>query len=361
MQSKYIDNNFKTKNYNNKQQNSSGMWTALATLAAAAVSSVVGMATAKKQNKFNADQAEISRDYNSLEAQKTREWNLQMDNTKYQRQVADMQAAGINPALAMNGGVTTQATSNATASSSPAQGAMANIDLGSAVMMMSKLLDYKIQKKELAIQRDIADSQIRKNNADAQGKETENKYADEYNQLRNQGMELVNQVNESQVKQINANLEKIGAEVDKLRKEAATEEERRMLTISERTLKDSMAKLTDEQRKQIVGLLPYQQKLMSAQTENQKAQASFALIQAAYQQGLIDNNYIDAIVRETNNKADESEARKISTEIQNNLNTGRWFPDKGIGNKVANAFLAAAPAVSKVVGALSPIKFAMGQ
>lgn len=361
MQSKYIDNDFKTKNYNNKQQNSSGMWTALATLAAAAVSSVVGMATAKKQNKFNADQAEISRDYNSLEAQKTREWNLQMDNTKYQRQVADMQAAGINPALAMNGGVTTQATSNATASSSPAQGAMANIDLGSAVMMMSKLLDYKMQKKELAIQRDIADSQIRKNNAEAQGKETENKYADEYNQLRNQGMEMVNQLNESQVKQINANLEKIGAEVDKLRKEAATEEERRMLTISERTLKESMAKLTDEQRKQIVGLLPYQQKLMAAQTENQKAQASYALIQAAYQQGLIDNNYIDAIVRETNNKADESESRKISNEIQNNLNTGRWFPDKGFANKAANALLAAAPAVSKVIGALSPIKFALGQ
>lgn len=361
MQSKYIDNNFKTKNYNNKQKNSSGMWTALATLAAAAVSSVVGMATAKKQNKFNADQAEISRDYNAVEAQKSREWNLQMDNTKYQRQVADMQAAGINPALAMNGGVTTQATSNATASSSPAQGSMANIDLGSAVMMMSKLLDYKMQKKELAIQRDIADSQIRKNNAEAQGKETENKYADEYNQLKNQGMELVNQLNESQVKQINANLEKIGAEVDKLRKEAATEEERRMLTISERTLKESMAKLTDEQRKQIVGLLPYQQNLMAAQTENQKAQASFALIQAAYQQGLIDNNYIDAMVRETNNKADESEARKISTEIQNNLNTGRWFPDKGIANKAANALLAAAPAVSKVIGALSPIKIPMSR
>ena len=56
------------------------------------------------QNKFNA-----------REAEKAREWNAEMDNTKYQRQVVDMQKAGINPALAMNGGVTTQATSNATA------------------------------------------------------------------------------------------------------------------------------------------------------------------------------------------------------------------------------------------------------
>lgn len=58
---------------------------------------------------------------NAQEAQKARDWNLEMDNTKYQRQVTDMQKAGINPALAMNGGVTTQATSNATGNASTQQ------------------------------------------------------------------------------------------------------------------------------------------------------------------------------------------------------------------------------------------------
>lgn len=58
---------------------------------------------------------------NAQEAQKARDWNLEMDNTKYQRQVTDMQKAGINPALAMNGGVTTQATSNATGNASAQQ------------------------------------------------------------------------------------------------------------------------------------------------------------------------------------------------------------------------------------------------
>lgn len=289
--------------------------------------------------------------FNKYEAQRAREWNQQMDSTKYQRTVTDMQSAGINPALAMQGGVTTQATSNAQAQAS--NPTTPQLDL-------SQVAQLAMQSKQLKIQEKIANADVRLKNAEAENKETENKYADEFNQLKNDGQKMVNQVNESQVKQINANLEKINAEVEKLKKEAATEEERRLLTISERTLKESMSKLTDEQRKQVVALLPYQQKLMSAQTENQKAQASFALIQAAYQQGLIDNNYIDAIVRETNNKADESEARKISTEIQNNLNTGRWFPDKGIGNKVANSLLSAAPAVSKVVGALSPIKFAIG-
>ena len=290
--------------------------------------------------------------FNKYEAQRAREWNQQMDSTKYQRTVTDMQSAGVNPALAMQGGVSTQATSNAQAQAS--NPTTPQLDL-------SQVAQLAMQSKQLKIQEKIADADVRLKNAEAENKETENKYADEFNQLKVEGQKMVNQVNESQVKQINANLEKINAEVEKLKKEAATEEERRLLTISERTLKESMSKLTDEQRKQVVALLPYQQKLMAAQTENQKAQASFALIQAAYQQGLIDNNYIDAIVRETNNKADESESRKISNEIQNNLNTGRWFPDKGFANKAANALLAAAPAVSKVIGALSPIKFALGQ
>lgn len=60
-------------------------------------------------------------DLNAQEAQKARDWNLEMDNTKYQRQVTDMQKAGINPALAMNGGVSTQATSNAMANASTQQ------------------------------------------------------------------------------------------------------------------------------------------------------------------------------------------------------------------------------------------------
>lgn len=317
------------------------MWGAIVAAATQAFSHMANLGWQDKQrikqNQFNAQQAQVAR-----------EWNQQMDDTKYQRQVADMQAAGVNPALAMQGGVSTQATSNAQAQAS--NPTTPQLDL-------SQVAQLAMQSKQLKIQEKIANADARLKNAEAENKETENKYADEYNQLKVEGQKMVNQVNESQVKQINANLEKVSAEVEKLKKEAATEEERRLLTISERTLKESMSKLTDEQRKQVVALLPYQQNLMAAQTENQKAQASFALIQAAYQQGLIDNDYIDAMVRETNNKADESEARRISTEIQNNLNTGRWFPDKGIANKAANALLSAAPAVSKVIGALSPFKF----
>ena len=78
-------------------------------------------------------------EFNANEAQKVRDFNMQMDNTKYQRQVVDMQNAGINPALAMNGGVSTQATSNAVghASTSPTP-MMSVVDLATSAANLSR-------------------------------------------------------------------------------------------------------------------------------------------------------------------------------------------------------------------------------
>nr|QJB19988.1 MAG: DNA pilot protein [Microvirus sp.] len=62
-------------------------------------------------------EAEMSRDFNELEAQKKREWDEKMANTQYQRTVQDLNAAGLSPMLAYSKGASAL-PSGATASSS---------------------------------------------------------------------------------------------------------------------------------------------------------------------------------------------------------------------------------------------------
>lgn len=85
-------------------------------------------AAADRYNKWSASQAEITREYNSIEAAKNRNWQEMMSNTAHQREVKDLLAAGLNPILSATGGSGASVGSGATAAASSASGSKADTD-----------------------------------------------------------------------------------------------------------------------------------------------------------------------------------------------------------------------------------------
>lgn len=83
-------------------------------------------AEAQSQRDWSSAEASTLRQYNTEEAEKQRAWETAMSNTAHQREIEDLRAAGINPALTAMGGNGASTPSGASASGSMPSGANAN-------------------------------------------------------------------------------------------------------------------------------------------------------------------------------------------------------------------------------------------
>lgn len=110
-------------------------------LAAAQMANVASAVSAERQYRFNAE-----------EAQKQRDWQERMSNTAYQRQIADLKAAGLNPVLGYMQGQGATTPSGAAASGANYHGAQAQVDM-SANDVLQSLYSALINS---ATQKDIA-------------------------------------------------------------------------------------------------------------------------------------------------------------------------------------------------------------
>ena len=140
-----------------------------------------------------------------------------------------------------------------------------------------------------------------------------------------EGQRIANDLSSEQINVARANIDRIGSEIELLKKQAATEEERRALTIAETSLRRATERKTDQEIKNLAQLLPFQKALAAAQTEQARAAAANSFAQAAYQQGLIDEGAITQLVREYKANADAAEQRAMTHKIANALETGNFF------------------------------------
>lgn len=251
----------------------------------------------QEANQFNAEQAEIQRN-----------WEMNMSNTAYQRQVNDLQAAGINPIMAASNGV-----------SLPTSAAAASVSPSAATFQLSQLLDLYRMKEMLPLEKAAIKAQIRNTEAQANKTDVDTesgkislRYQDRNMQLEQEGKALANKLSAKDIEVREASIRKAEQEIKESIARTESEKEKPALYIAQRALFNANAR-------RITELLPYEKAVDEARAGAERANAELALVQAAWQKGLIDRGMIEIAVEEAGYKRDSAEYNSAIDRVRSQI------------------------------------------
>lgn len=116
-------------------------------------------------------QNKLAMDFNSSEAAKSRDWQEMMSNTAHQREIKDLQAAGLNPVLSAMGGNGAAVTSGATASGVTSSGAKGEVDTSADAALVNLMgamwsAQTQLESQRISAQNNLAIAE--KNNSTSQ-------------------------------------------------------------------------------------------------------------------------------------------------------------------------------------------------